>query len=267
MFINHLTALDCAIYDLTCGLYGMSWHVNVEFLGELDHEGVVFDFSKAKKLAKTVIDQKFDHRVIQQRQYTPYTSPHKDCVCNIDQVDQGSLEIAIARTILSECHANNLKNIIQVIVHLETDNQYDTYFHYLHALPQHDGNCQRLHGHRSAIRVWADDEPNKDLEKIIKNKYDYKYISQTGDCFSQWSGTQGDFSLSIPTSHITEINIPTTIENICIHASNLLYNLKMNKQIYFHKLRICMFEGVNKGATYTLNTFNSMEIIPKLLKG
>ena len=75
IFIRNVTVLDCAVWRLKEGPVGQSWSVDVEFHGETDHEGVVLDFSAAKKQAKEAIDEHFDHRLLISNQLlTPSTS-------------------------------------------------------------------------------------------------------------------------------------------------------------------------------------------------
>ncbi|MEN9811249.1 MAG: hypothetical protein RLZZ488_2816, partial [Pseudomonadota bacterium] len=57
IFVRNVTVLDCGVWDLYHGPVGRSWSVDVEWSGTTDAEGVVIDFSQAKKLAKNVIDE------------------------------------------------------------------------------------------------------------------------------------------------------------------------------------------------------------------
>jgi 6-pyruvoyl-tetrahydropterin synthase len=68
IFVRQATILDCAVMHPTRGPIGQSWWVDVEWQGELDSEGVVFDFGLAKKSAKKAIDDHFDHRLLVERQ-------------------------------------------------------------------------------------------------------------------------------------------------------------------------------------------------------
>lgn len=64
IFIQNVTVLDCAVWDVNIGPVGRSWNVDVEWSGTTDDECVVIDFSTAKKLAKNIIDDLFDHRLL-----------------------------------------------------------------------------------------------------------------------------------------------------------------------------------------------------------
>lgn len=64
IFVRNATILDCAVLDPESGPRGRSWYVDVQWRGTLDDERVVFDFADAKKSAKAVVDDVFDHRLL-----------------------------------------------------------------------------------------------------------------------------------------------------------------------------------------------------------
>ncbi|MBP5296617.1 MAG: 6-carboxytetrahydropterin synthase, partial [Bacteriovoracaceae bacterium] len=77
MFYNDVMNIDCSVFDPQRGPRGVSYAVSLELKGELGPEGVIVDFSLAKKKAKEIIDREIDHRFIvfdNQGTLTPRTS-------------------------------------------------------------------------------------------------------------------------------------------------------------------------------------------------
>jgi 6-pyruvoyl-tetrahydropterin synthase len=64
IFVRQLTAIDSALTTVGHGVQGVSWNVDVEWLGPRDPRGMVVDFGRAKKLAKACIDTHFDHKLL-----------------------------------------------------------------------------------------------------------------------------------------------------------------------------------------------------------
>lgn len=64
LFYKHVTVLDFAYLDHLKGLVGESLIVNVKFIGKTDDEGILYDFSYAKKKVKEIIDRDCDHRLV-----------------------------------------------------------------------------------------------------------------------------------------------------------------------------------------------------------
>ena len=185
LFYNHVTDLDYAYLDDQLGLVGNSYSVGVEFVGTVDEEGILYDFSHAKKKVKGIIDRDCDHRLIVpqgraefleeeifmkhifgRRQLT-YRAP-KQAVCSIpsSHVNKENIQSFLEQKILQEMP----KNIVAVKIFLFSEHleHGQSVFHYTHGLKQHYGNCQRLfHGHRNTLKVKVNGETRNDLERWL----------------------------------------------------------------------------------------------------
>ena len=64
LFIDNLTVIDFAYLDASRGLVGESWIVDVILGGELDEQGMVFDFGDIKHAIKKRLDDTADHRLL-----------------------------------------------------------------------------------------------------------------------------------------------------------------------------------------------------------
>ena len=64
LFVKHLTVMDFSYVDADRGILGESWIVDVILHGDLDHQGMVFDFGHVKKQIKHAIDELYDHRLL-----------------------------------------------------------------------------------------------------------------------------------------------------------------------------------------------------------
>lgn len=189
LFYNHVTVLDYAYLELERGVVGDSLIVNVEFEGHTDEEGVIYDFSWAKKKVKEIIDRECDHRLV-----VPTKSKHLQlekgerasllfksemgdisyhcpeqglCLVESEKIDFHSLGKFLEKVILPEM-PQEVK-----VVHIEFEKEEactpkDIFFHYTHGLKQHYGNCQRLlHGHRSTLKVYSGGLRDNDTENWL----------------------------------------------------------------------------------------------------
>jgi 6-pyruvoyl-tetrahydropterin synthase len=180
IFVHNATILDCAILFPELGPQGRSWHVDVFWSGKVASDGVLVDFSEAKKLAKQVIDSQFDHRLIVPAECLRSTEGGRSLVSSVWKKDATAgvfvlncFENALANvedSVVFSLRAGNLtafeallgaavldaspSNVAEVKVRLRaTEEHCSNYFSYTHSLRLHHGNCQRFHGHSNVIEV------------------------------------------------------------------------------------------------------------------
>ncbi|WP_278350499.1 6-carboxytetrahydropterin synthase, partial [Marinobacter nauticus] len=163
LFVDNLTVIDFAYLDPTRGLVGESWIADVVLGGELDEQGMVFDFSNVKRTIKRVIDERVDHRLVIPRGYQGlswseeqpdtftwaltggsqiiHRSPDEAIVwLSADRV----VPSAVASLLEQEIKAVLPANVISVEINLREEEIDGAYYHYVHGLKKHLGNCQRI---------------------------------------------------------------------------------------------------------------------------
>lgn len=81
LFVNNLTVSDFSFLCAQKGLVGESWIIDLQLSGNLNPQGMIFDFGDVKKRIKQVIDNLFDHKLL-----VPAQSP------NLEDSLENSLE-------------------------------------------------------------------------------------------------------------------------------------------------------------------------------
>lgn len=275
LFVENLTVIDFAFLHPRRGLVGESWIVDVELAGELDEQGMVFDFSSVKKLIKQVIDETVDHclaypadspnlHVADAAQltlhwqlddgsriehYSPRTSvcPVPGTAINSDTL--GPVLIAAIKAVLPG-------NVEDVTLTLRPEAIEGAFYHYVHGLKKHLGNCQRIaHGHRSRLKVLRDGARDTQLESAWASHWQDIYIGTHEDICERflendipylrfrYQANQGDFELLIPEKRAYLISTDSTVEWLADHMATEI------KQVHPRcRVRIQAFEGVGKGA-------------------
>ncbi|MCB9094413.1 MAG: 6-carboxytetrahydropterin synthase [Halobacteriovoraceae bacterium] len=184
LFYDHVTVLDYAYLDDHQGPIGGSKVVDVEFIGETDEEGVVYDFSYAKKKVKEIIDRECDHRLvlpsgiakkIDGKIHFKYSFGLKDEEIEYWGPEEALCEIP-SHHVSDETLITHLENLVMkempktvkaIVLKFRSEKltEEDSFFCYTHGLKEHYGNCQRLlHGHRSTLKIWVNKQRDYNLE-------------------------------------------------------------------------------------------------------
>lgn len=273
LFVDHLTVIDASYLDPSRGIVGESWIVDITLSGELDEQGMVFDFGHVKKRIKDAIDASMDHTLI-----VPERMP---ALLLRDQGDSFTLEATLqdggnitmsapreaiyvlpAAAVTAEAMTETLTGLLH---HVVPDNVSDIgltlrheaiegpYFHYSHGLKHHEGNCQRIaHGHRSRLQVWRNGEEDRALAQSVTDSWRDIYLVTREDIVPgddpqtmrvAYQARQGEFSLSLPASCCAVLDTDSTVELIAEHLAQGLAQEHPGERI-----RVKAYEGVNKGA-------------------
>jgi 6-pyruvoyl-tetrahydropterin synthase len=276
LFVDNLTVIDFAYFHPERGIVGESLIMDVELQGELNDEGMLFDFSYVKKRIKSCVDCLIDHKLLVAKhspQIKVTESPQQlvlDLTCNnghqyqhisptqaVYFVDAEQVSpVAIAESILNSIKEILPENVTELTVNLRPEKIEAPYYHYSHGLKKHFGDCQRIaHGHRSQICVWQDDQPSLKWAEYIAEIWQDIYLAteedikesitiEGVDCWRfEYHANQGLFQLTIPKSRCYLMQSDTTVELI---ASYLASHLKQQEPSSSFKVKA--FEGVDKGA-------------------
>ena len=211
LFVDNLTVIDFAYLDPTRGLVGESWIADVVLGGELDEQGMVFDFSNVKRTIKRVIDERVDHRLVIPRGYhglswneeepdtfnwlltdgsqITHRSPDEAIVwLSADRV----VPSAVASLLEQEIKAVLPANVISVEINLREEEIDGAYYHYVHGLKKHLGNCQRIaNGHLSPIRIDRNGHRDYDLERRWAKLWRDIYVGSEEDVVRRHVGEDG----------------------------------------------------------------------------
>lgn len=276
LFVDNLTVIDFAYLDATRGLVGESWIADVVLGGELDDQGMVFDFSNVKRTIKRIIDERVDHRLVIPRGYeglswdqdTPdiftwaltdgshivHRSPDEAIVwlC-ADRVDKAEVAALLERELMAVLPAN----VTSVAINLREDAIEGAYYHYVHGLKKHLGNCQRIaHGHRSPIRVDRNGKRDEELEHSWAKLWQDIYVGSEEDVVRrhveedgvayitfEYEANQGEFALTLPEKRVYMMNTDTTVEFIAAHIAD-----QLKADFPSDTILVKAYEGVGKGA-------------------
>lgn len=275
LFVDNLTVIDFSFLDHIRGVVGESWIVDIELAGDLDEQGMVFDFGHVKKQIKQFIDTEIDHRLLVPTESSGCSTlsennqlviefPLKNGGLIRHQSPKDAVLLVDTRVIDSNNIAKDLQerieqllpeNVTEVLITLRAEDISDAYYHYTHGLQKHLGQCQRIaHGHRSRIEIKTNGQRNTQLEVDWANRLQDSYIATEvhidnefeiegiAHTSMKYTAQQGDFAISLPSLNVFVMPIESTVENIAIYLANLISE---NNRL---DVEVKAFEGLNKGA-------------------
>lgn len=272
LFVKELTVVDFSYLHPKRGIVGESWLMDVYLQGELNDEGMIFDFSDVKKNIKKWVDAEADHKLLvpQLNGNLSITSDHDQhqvdvvqdgklrfrvccpheaiCFLESDEVNSASLAEHLNQMILSRLP----KNVLSLDLVLRPEAIKGSYYHYSHGLKKHQGDCQRIaHGHRSALEIYLNDQRQPELEASWCQRWQDIYLiteedliaEQDGLLHSGYQAMQGRFDIWVDKNNCDIITTDTTVELIAQHIAQTLAAQHPGQRV-----RVQAYEGVNKGA-------------------
>jgi len=276
LFVDHLTVLDFSYLHPVRGIVGESWILDIELSGDLNEQGMVFDFAEVKNSLRYAAEALIDHKLVlptslpglsleanEQRMVMEYTAADGSKIAA--NTPENAMAILPLDHISSEAVENLLNthlqavvpdNVNEIKVNLRTETIKGAYYHYTHGLKKHTGDCQRIaHGHRSKLEIFTDGQRSQLTEYQWAKKWKDIYIGNRADVktIEKYEGidhtrffyvaADGEFELLLPTQSVYLIDTDSTVEWIAEHIAS---SLKQQRPQNHFKVRC--FEGVNKGA-------------------
>lgn len=287
LFLHDFTVLDFAFVHAEQGVLGDSYYVSAELCGELDEKQFLLDFSVAKKLLKELVDTTFDHKLL-----VPMGSGVAEVKSNgllLQTKGAGLWDYTCARsafelfpdaTISKEVIQYHLarlaleklpKNVTGAKFSLSSPARFESEanFRYTHGLQYHEGNCQRLfHGHRNPIEVYIAGKRSPAWEArlaaewegahfvaaaTLKNRAELdlplgaRVADHKGIGEISYESSQGKFVGLLPVSRLVITETEPSIETMSALACRRIRSWGENAEI-----RVVAYEGLNKGAAFTL---------------
>jgi 6-pyruvoyl-tetrahydropterin synthase len=276
LFVDNLTVLDFSFLHPSRGVVGESLIMDVELYGELDNQGMVFDFGDVKKHLKKEAESLVDHKLALPTSLENLDIAYAGGVARVDYtcsdgsivqmispedaivlLDTDAVTIESLQLILNQ-HLTTCvpKNVTRVKVRLRQESIQGAFYQYSHGLRKHAGNCQRIaHGHRSRLEIHADGQRSQLTEYQWAKRWRDIYIGTRSDFREEivingishtrfaYDAAQGHFSLTLPSKKVYLIETDTTVEFIAEHIARML-----KKQRPQNAFRVRAFEGVMKGA-------------------
>ena len=277
LFVNQLTTLDFSFLCPLRGIVGETWLVDVTLHGDLDEQGMVFDFGHVKKQVKAALDFLADHRLLvpssnpsisvqfndDRLDISMQSAEHGKFNCkapaqaillvDVDQITPEALKAVLEKSLLRELP----DNVKAVELNLYNESIDSAYYHYSHGLKKHLGDCQRIaHGHRSAVKIHVDDKRRTDLEQYWAKRWCDIYIATNEDLIDTfedsrrsyhrfgYTADQGYFELTIASDRCYLLNTDSTVELLAEHISSELTKYLPESSV----IQVTAYEGFNKGA-------------------
>ncbi|RMF19100.1 MAG: 6-pyruvoyl tetrahydropterin reductase [Gammaproteobacteria bacterium] len=276
LFVRHLTNLDFTYLHADRGLVGETWIVDLELAGELDHQGMVFDFGLIKRHIRDAVESTLDHRLVIPEDLPGLEWTTRDHYISVSAAPEGKL---LARLTVPEAAAVMVPGesvdpdaisdwIASQITHVLPDNAREirlrlypefiqgASYHYTHGLKKHRGPCQRIaHGHRSRIEIEVNGQRSQHLEYQWARRWRDIYLVSREDIHAEteingvrcldirYDAQEGAYRLLLPAQRAYILDSDTTVEHIADHIANALAGQHPDSHI-----RVRAFEGINKGA-------------------
>jgi len=276
LFVNGLTVMDFSYLHPQRGMVGESWIVDLSLSGELDEQGMIFDFGHIKRRLKNLFDEEVDHRLL-----VPANSELLALRMTGEQLalqwiyalgeirmkSPSSAVLALPGTEINQtaliaylrdlCRPLLPANVTQWEISLrQEDLGIAPFYHYSHGLKKHQGHCQRIaHGHRSRIEVCENGKRSRYWEKIWADRWEDIYIGTRDDLEGLYyleeiphyrfcyTSSEGFFELLIPEDHCYLIHTESTVEHLATHIARQLALESPGKHF-----QVRAFEGIDKGA-------------------
>lgn len=275
LFVDNLTVMDFSFLDNERGVVGESWIVDIELTGELDEQGMVFDFGHVKKQIKQFVDAQADHRLLVPAASSRCSTRIAGEQLSVDfQLSSGAVIqhesprdavlLLAADSIDAEQIAEDLQvqlqsilpeNVQDVLIKLRPEAIDGAYFHYTHGLQKHQGQCQRIaHGHRSRLEIAVDGKRVAELEALWARRLADSYIATDSHIVDEfdhngiehlrlaYTAAQGDFVISLPSAQVFVLPHVSTVENIANYLAEQIAG-DTSGDVF-----VKAFEGVGKGA-------------------
>lgn len=276
LFVDNLTVLDFSFLHARRGMVGESWMVDLELGGDLDEQGMVFDFGDIKRAIKQRLDATADHKLLvpadndclqldaDDHELSLEWHYHNglirldapaDSMLSLpgDEISKGSLTLFLIEQVRDVVPGN----VEEVLITLREESLGTApFYHYSHGLKKHDGNCQRIaHGHRSGIEIYENGRRSRYWEKLWADRWEDIYIGTREDLEGsyyveevphhrfRYEAEQGRFELLLPEDHCYLIDTDSTVECLAEHIADELAREAPGKHF-----RVRAFEGIGKGA-------------------
>lgn len=271
LFVEQLTVIDCAYLDAARGLVGESWIVDVELQGDLDRQSMVLDFGEVKRRLKRDIDAGLDHTLLVPARSAELSLAryggvsellfrselgdieHRSPECAVSALPMEEIEEELVARYLEESLTQDMPpNVARLKIHLRTEQISGAYYHYVHGLKKHDGQCQRIaHGHRSRLEIRVDGQRDPAIEQEIALGWTDIYIGTREDQIARsngqmrfaYSAPEGRFELAVPENQVDMMDCDTTVERIAEHLVPRVQARRPGTRV-----EVRAYEGVMKGA-------------------
>ncbi|MCK5893370.1 MAG: 6-carboxytetrahydropterin synthase [Endozoicomonadaceae bacterium] len=277
LFVNQMTTIDFSYLCPERGLVGESLIVDILLTGDLNNEGMIFDFSHVKKQIKQSIDQYADHVLLVPAECSAieWLPDHNRIDVTLRTNHLGYIQCrapeeaitllplkritpeALTPLLEQKIMDNMPENVCSVELRLYPESIDGAWYHYSHGLKKHQGNCQRIaHGHRSAIHILLDGQRITTLEQEWANRWDDIYIATKEDHLNTftvqnrdyhrfgYTAHQGYFELTLTTDRCCLIDTDSTVELLADHIAKTVATENPG-----HQIQAIAYEGYQKGAT------------------